>query len=169
VSNQGNERDSRTFELSQNGAQTSHPQPEKPSAEVQAEAAAIPAGNAEPPVVLIVDDDEPIGETIALILEEAGYHTFWVSNGEEALKAMRLQWPSVVLTDLMMPRMGGLEFIGAVRALAAAEARPAPRIALMTAAGMSPHRANQLGIDAIVLKPFIVYDIEQVVMRLEVI
>jgi CheY-like chemotaxis protein len=114
----------------------------------------------------MAEDDEPIAETIALLLEEAGYRVMWVPNGHEALEAARRHWPSLVLTDLMMPRMGGEALIEALRTLAAAEHRPMPPVVLLTAADLTAHQAEALGATAVVRKPFDIRDLEALVTRL---
>lgn len=65
--------------------------------------------------VLIVDDEESIRELISLMLEELDIDTITASDGLEGLKATEEQKPDVILTDLKMPNMDGLEFIQKVR------------------------------------------------------
>jgi len=120
----------------------------------------------EQSVILVAEDDEPIAETVALLLEEAGYLVMWVPNGREALDAVRRLWPSLVLTDLMMPRMGGEALIDALRALAMAEHRPMPPVVLLTATNVTAQQAAKLGAAAVMLKPFDIREVEGLVARL---
>lgn len=82
--------------------------------------------------VLVVDDDEPIRETVRGILEDVGYAVIEAGDGLEALERMRADGaPRVVLLDLRMPRMDGGGVLRAVAADAALASHHA--IVLMTA------------------------------------
>ncbi len=118
------------------------------------------------PIILVVEDDEPIAEAIVVVLEDAGYRPVWAANGQLALEAARSQWPDLILTDLMMPRMDGVDLIRALRAFANEEGRPMPPVVLMTASGLGVRRAVELGVADVVLKPFDVYKLEALVTRL---
>jgi len=66
--------------------------------------------------VLIIDDEPGLRQTVSLILSEEGYEVQAASDGEEGLaRALELQ-PDIVLCDLRMPRLGGLEFLEKYRA-----------------------------------------------------
>jgi two-component system, OmpR family, alkaline phosphatase synthesis response regulator PhoP len=60
--------------------------------------------------VLIVEDERDLREVVAEALSEAGYQVVDASDGAEALDKLRACHPSVVLLDLMMPRMNGWQF-----------------------------------------------------------
>jgi two-component system KDP operon response regulator KdpE len=59
--------------------------------------------------ILIVDDDPGLRELIRINLEHEGYKVLQASNGVECLEAVREQRPELVLLDVMMPEMDGLE------------------------------------------------------------
>jgi two-component system KDP operon response regulator KdpE len=59
--------------------------------------------------ILIVDDDPGLRELIRINLEHEGYKVFQASNGVECLESVREQRPELVLLDVMMPEMDGLE------------------------------------------------------------
>jgi two-component system, NtrC family, response regulator AtoC len=66
--------------------------------------------------VLIIDDEQGLRHTVSLILGEEGYRTHTASDGEEGLaRALELK-PDVVLCDVRMPRLGGLDFLERYRA-----------------------------------------------------
>lgn len=65
--------------------------------------------------VLLVDDEFALVETLKDFLEDAGYRVATASNGEEGLEAMKAGRPDLVVTDLMMPIMGGKEMLIAMR------------------------------------------------------
>lgn len=72
-------------------------------------------GKAPPAQILIVDDDLPVCKSIAKSLEREDYHIDTVLSGEEALQRMSQQSYHLVITDLMMPGISGLELLRNIR------------------------------------------------------
>jgi signal transduction histidine kinase len=66
--------------------------------------------------ILVVDDHEPLLTAIQGILEEEGYAIFTATDGTEALNMMEEVCPSLVIADIMMPRMDGYALYEAIRA-----------------------------------------------------
>jgi two-component system response regulator ResD len=102
--------------------------------------------------VLVVDDEPTIAEVVARYLERAGYRTRVAGNGLQALEAVAKQRPDLVVLDLMLPGIDGLEVMRRLR-----EQDP-ERIALilLTAKGEESDRVIglRLGADDYVVKPF---------------
>ena len=65
--------------------------------------------------VLVVDDEENVRVLLKALLRRQGYDVETASDGCEALRVVDAFLPDFVLTDVMMPKMGGLEFLGALR------------------------------------------------------
>src|SRR3954471_23654673 len=63
-------------------------------------------------LVLVVDDDPDILQTLALCLSTEGYRVLMAANGKEALDLLGNQKPACILLDLMMPVMDGWQFVG---------------------------------------------------------
>src|SRR6516225_5274910 len=63
----------------------------------------------DPPRILIVDDNEMNRDIVVTRLEMHGYETFLAANGEEALAAVKQHCPDLVLLDVMMPQLDGIE------------------------------------------------------------
>jgi len=63
------------------------------------------------PTILIVEDEQSLNEAYQLILRKAGYQVQIAFDGQEALEVATLQEPSLILLDLRMPRMDGIEFL----------------------------------------------------------
>jgi CheY-like chemotaxis protein len=61
--------------------------------------------------ILIVEDDKDLNNAYKIILENEGHTVVSVFNGVEALKALESFEPQLILLDLLMPVMGGLEFL----------------------------------------------------------
>jgi CheY-like chemotaxis protein len=66
--------------------------------------------------ILIVDDEHDIIETLQLILEMEGYAVDTASTGQEAIEKISAIVPDVVLSDVMMPIMNGLELLKRLKA-----------------------------------------------------
>jgi len=70
-----------------------------------------------PATILIVEDEAKIASLLRDYLEKiGGYQTHWVARGDEALEAFEMVSPELVLLDLMLPGMDGLEVCKAIRA-----------------------------------------------------
>ena len=65
--------------------------------------------------VLVVDDDATTRGALAQLLQSWGYQPDTASDGIEALEKARNSCPMIVISDLRMPRMGGMEFLSALR------------------------------------------------------
>ncbi|HEV2125441.1 MAG TPA: response regulator, partial [Chloroflexota bacterium] len=69
------------------------------------------------PVVMIIDDDPEIRETISLLLEDEGYRVVEAPHGAAALDLIPHHQPAVILLDMRMPEMDGWQFAAAYREL----------------------------------------------------
>ncbi len=65
--------------------------------------------------ILLVDDEVDYGETMAFWLKAKGYKVKAVSSGEEALSQLKVSLPQMVLLDIMMPGMDGVETLKKIR------------------------------------------------------
>ncbi len=61
--------------------------------------------------VLVIDDEEPIRHMLSILLKKEGYNVRLASNGEEALKDLMVNAYDLVLSDVRMPKLGGLELL----------------------------------------------------------
>ncbi|MCA9325639.1 response regulator [Candidatus Saccharibacteria bacterium] len=61
--------------------------------------------------ILVVEDDKDLNNAYSIILEHDGHAVASVFNGKEALQALKDFEPELILLDLLMPVMGGLEFL----------------------------------------------------------
>lgn len=65
--------------------------------------------------ILIVDDEKPISDIVKFNLEKEGYEVFTTYDGEEALEKVKEVEPDLILLDLMLPKVDGLEVAREVR------------------------------------------------------
>ena len=71
----------------------------------------------ETPSLLITDDDRGFRETLRSVFEPRGFHTLLASDGEEALEIIDTQPVHLIVLDMHMPRLSGLETIRQVKQL----------------------------------------------------
>jgi two-component system, OmpR family, KDP operon response regulator KdpE len=102
------------------------------------------------PLVLVVDDDPSIRESLSVELRAAGYETATAANGRAALASFRINLPELVLTDLAMPVADGFALITALRAFS----RTPIIVISVRGADADKIRALDLGADDFVTKPF---------------
>jgi DNA-binding NtrC family response regulator len=67
------------------------------------------------PLLLIVDDDTAVRDSLATVMEAFGFRTRTAGNGLEGLEAIKAEAPSAIITDLHMPEMDGFELLTALR------------------------------------------------------
>jgi CheY-like chemotaxis protein len=68
------------------------------------------------PAALVVDDSMLIRHTVCRFLEARGFAVDSATNGAEAMEKLATRLPAVIITDLEMPRMSGLDLIAALKA-----------------------------------------------------
>jgi len=115
---------------------------------------------AQPRTVLVVDDERTIADVVARYLERDGYRAVVAHDGEEAVAAAERERPDIVVLDVMLPRLDGLQVMAVLR-----RKRPTPVI-LLTARGDEQERVNglKLGADDYVVKPF---NVEELLARVD--
>lgn len=112
--------------------------------------------------ILIADDEKNICLTLSQALEVLGAETDTALNGEEALMKLEKKKFGIILLDLRMPGMGGMEVLRRVR-----EIRPDIRVIILTAYGTieSAVEAMKLGAVDFIQKPFSPDEIRELVSR----
>jgi two-component system alkaline phosphatase synthesis response regulator PhoP len=103
--------------------------------------------------ILVVDDEAVLVETIAYNLEQAGYQVITAADGGSALEAARRETPDLVILDLMLPEMDGLEVCRQLRRENTTATIP---IMMLTAKGDEIDKVVglEVGADDYVTKPF---------------
>jgi DNA-binding response OmpR family regulator len=103
--------------------------------------------------VLLIEDEPNIAEAIRFILSRDGWEVTVEENGAQALPRVADVKPDLVILDLMLPGMSGLEILASLRADPATEDL---RVLMLTAKGQGRDReaAERAGVSAFMSKPF---------------
>ncbi len=111
--------------------------------------------------ILVVDDEQPIIDVLSYNLQRAGYDVIVAWDGEEALALARRERPALIILDLMLPKLDGIEVCRALRREAAANQEPDIPIIMLTARDEEIDRVLglELGADDYVVKPFSVREL----------
>ena len=83
---------------------------------------------ANAPSILVIDDEQGILETLRILLRNEGFDVTVAQGGKAGLEQLKGSAPDIVLTDVKMPGVGGLDILAAVK-----EQDPATPVVLMTA------------------------------------
>lgn len=104
------------------------------------------------PAVLIVEDEDMIREMMDITLTQAGFRVTTVSNGASALEVLKHQTVQLVLLDVHMPHMSGLEVLEKIKR----RVRPTPPVLMVTANrnAETVTQAMRLGCAGYIAKPF---------------
>jgi DNA-binding response OmpR family regulator len=105
------------------------------------------------PTVLVVEDDLTILQLLQVNFEMEGFVVLRAEDGEQGLAVARESRPDVIVSDVMMPKMSGLELVKALRADGATKGIP---VVLLSAKAQGADVRNGLdaGADDYVTKPF---------------
>jgi len=111
-------------------------------------------GASRVPLVLVVDDSRSSQEFIAELLLRRGYRVLTANDGREALNLARAENFDLVITDIFMPNMDGLELLVALRELQPTTPRIAVTAGIIGASEPFLNAAAAFGATATFLKPF---------------
>ena len=105
------------------------------------------------PKVLIVDDSLSVRNSLSQLMRDGGYRTITARDGLEAVNLLESESPDIVLTDLEMPRMNGLDLVSYIRN--SSQWNPLP-VVMITSRTMAKHRqqAEKVGVNRYIPKPF---------------
>ena len=108
-----------------------------------------PTEDAAAAVILVVERDPHVRELEEFFLTEAGFEVRFADSGEEALELVRELRPSVIVTEVLVPGLDGLELTRRVRADESLRGVKVVTLSFLAAA----ERAAEAGADAFLLKP----------------
>jgi CheY-like chemotaxis protein len=99
--------------------------------------------------ILVVEDDPNLRVVIRMVLERAGYEIYEARHGAAALDSIRIESPDLVIADMTMPVMGGVELIDRMRSDPGIASIP-----IVLLSGRQVDSAVAELVSAVVLKPF---------------
>ena len=116
--------------------------------------------------ILLVDDEKDILEIVGYNLSQEGYQIFTAANGKEAIAKAKKEIPDLIIMDVMMPEMDGLEATRKIRQLVRKDVKTMPIVA-MTANAFAEdvNRSIESGMNAHMSKPFEKKDMVQILIR----
>lgn len=112
--------------------------------------------------LLVVDDEIGTCDFLRNFFSEKGYDVSWATNGEEALTRSSQKHPDLVLLDVRMPGISGLEVLRRLR-----KGENPPKVVMITAVEDREviEEAKRLGAEDYIIKPFVLDYLESVVLR----
>ncbi|MBO8127917.1 MAG: response regulator [Peptococcaceae bacterium] len=113
-------------------------------------------------MLLVVDDQPAIRHLLKEALAVEGYEVELAANGREAVAKVQERCPDLVLLDLKMPGMSGLETLEQIHSIA-----PQVPVILITAYGelSNPGKAERMGVKCLIFKPFDLNKVRAVVRK----
>lgn len=109
------------------------------------------------PTILVMDDDLALQTVLEIALRDAGYNVVLANDGEEGIEKLRTTNPNLVISDIMMPQLDGVETFNRMKETLQDQGIP---IFIMTALNRKPWFADLEAEGAVIIqKPF---DIDQV-------
>ncbi len=103
--------------------------------------------------IMIVEDDPDIMHLLTYTLSESGYRVVQAYGGEDALRKVKKARPDLILTDLAMPRMSGVEIIHQIKKDRDTQHIPIVAVTAFMWDGIA-QSAGQVGVDGFIAKPF---------------
>ena len=113
------------------------------------------------PSVLVIDDEDAVREAVAEDLKREGYDLVFAGNGQDGLSRLQERIPTVIILDLRMPVMDGLEFLSKIRL------KPTDPYSVIVLTGHGNADAvkecYEAGVTIFLKKPFNLYEVRGVV------
>ncbi len=113
--------------------------------------------------ILLLEDDQSLRQILIKVFTEAGYKTHAVKDGEHALKDLKRFYPDIIISDVLMPKMNGIEFLKFIRKNPTYKDIP---FIILSAKATLEDRIEGLehGADDYIIKPF---DVQELVLRIK--
>jgi CheY-like chemotaxis protein len=112
--------------------------------------------------VLVIDDEQEVLDVISEMLQSLGYSPIGVTSGNKALELLKIEKFALVITDLIMPEMGGLDFVKKMR-------RKEKQTPIIITAGVDlPETKISLkkyGVSDFIRKPFFIVDVDRIIKK----
>ncbi len=101
--------------------------------------------------ILVIEDDREVSNTVQAVLRADGYNVLSATNGQDGKRLIEAHQPELIVTDMMMPRLGGFPVLESLQ-----DKPNPPAVIMMTANEGSRHKAyaEMLGVVDYLRKPF---------------
>ncbi len=111
--------------------------------------------------ILVIDDEADLRQLVKIVLEFAGYQVETAADGLEGLERLKAFNPDLIVLDMNMPKMGGLEFY---QKICDAPHHPRYPVLILTARANVDKLRDDLGIEGLMTKPF---EIDELLKKVE--
>ena len=118
--------------------------------------------SAKEDLILVVDDEEPVRDVVSKLVKHIGYPVLMAANGKQALDLMRKEPVTILITDIKMPVMDGLQLLQEIRKMGSKT-----DVIMVTAYGEveSYLKAMSLGAAEYINKPIRIKELKQIVHK----
>jgi len=115
------------------------------------------------PLLLVIDDEIEICEILKGFFSERGYEVIYFLTGQGGIDAIRAMKPDIVMLDLCLEDMSGLEILKIIK-----ESKPSPIVIIITGSASSDdeRKAKGLGADYYILKPCSMEKLGKLILRI---
>lgn len=112
--------------------------------------------------ILVVDDERDVCDFVKNFFEERGFEVISASNGKEALSLLKTEGPMIIILDIRMPKMNGIDTLRHIK-----EKRSGDRVIMVTCVEDvdKMDEARELGADAYITKPLVLDELVKAVMN----
>ncbi len=117
----------------------------------------------EKPSILIVDDDKNLTSLMQHELENQGYSVTTASNGADGLERLKSMFPSLIILDVNMPKMNGIDFF---RMILGNDNRPRYPVLVLTTRAEFEEIFRDVNAAGFIAKPFLIKQFEAEVRRI---
>lgn len=114
--------------------------------------------------IMVVDDSESVRVLLSLILKNEGFNVTESENGKDALHKLNEVSVDMLITDLYMPEMNGIQLVEKLRSIPKLKLIP---VIMVSSENHEPiiNKAKEIGVDEWLMKPFIPSDLMNVVRK----
>ncbi len=114
--------------------------------------------------ILVVDDEKAICELIKALLEPEGFNVFAAYNGEDGLKLLQSMIPDLIILDMNMPKMSGIEFYSKIAK--PKDATPIIPVLVLTGRGNMKAMFEGFDVGGFISKPFNASELIEMVKKI---
>lgn len=117
------------------------------------------------PTILVVEDEPDVRNLVVMTLQQTSYNIITATNGVEALKRCEEHAPQLILLDISMPRVNGLDFLHLLKDM---DFLSRTKVVMVSALGYREvvEKAMAFGVKDFIVKPFDLHDLLERVERL---